>query len=133
MKYDGVVIRIDDLFLFILNPETNKLMDGINISEHECYKELNDEQLMVVDVSIKDGTEEIEDVDLEEFIYGDSYNRLDTFIYIHDVMLLSFSDNNSKDKIFIKQIIDNGDLNDVAIESIQNSKNKNENEVFKEI
>jgi hypothetical protein len=133
MKYDGVVIRIDDLFLFILNPETNKLMDGINISEHECYKELNDEQLMVVNVSIKDGTEEIEDVDLEEFIYGDSYNRLDTFIYIHDVMLLSFSDNNSKDKIFIKQIIDNGDLNDVAIESIQNSKNKNENEVFKEI
>jgi hypothetical protein len=131
--YDGVVIRIDELFLFILNTETKKLMDGINISDHECYKDLTDDKLVVVKVSIKDGTQEIEDFDLEEFIYGESYGRLDTFIYIHDIATYSFTNNGSDEFVSLRDLIANGDLNDVAIESIQNSKNKNENEVFKEI
>ena len=67
MKYDGVVIRIEELFLFILDPDTNKIRDGINISDHKCYDDLKENQLMVVNVVFKDGTQEIDKIDLEEF------------------------------------------------------------------
>ena len=123
MKYDGVVIRVDELYLFILNPETKKLMDGINISDHECYKDLKNDKLVVVKVSIKDGTQEIESVDLEEFIYGESYGRLDTFIYIHDINMFSFTNNDSSEFVSLKDLISNGDLNNVAIECIETTKN----------
>lgn len=124
MKYDGVVIRIDELYLFIFNPETKKIMDGINISDHDCYKDLKDDKLVVVKVSIKDGTQEIENIDLEEFIHGDSYGRLDTFIYIHDILTFSFKSNDSSEFVSLRELIDNGDLNNVAIECIETSKNK---------
>jgi hypothetical protein len=42
MKYDGIVVKIDKLYLFILDPDTNEIRDGINISDHECYNELKE-------------------------------------------------------------------------------------------
>jgi len=135
MKYDGVVIKIEELYLFILNPETNKIMDGINISDHECYKDLNDDKLIVVEVSIKDGTQDIEDLDLNEFIYGDTYAPSDTFIYIHDIESFTFTDTDSggTKNVSILDIIDNGDLNDVAIECIESVKIAQTYEVFKDL
>ena len=73
MKYDGVVIRFDKLYLFILDPDTDMIRDGITISEHDCYKDMKEDQLMVVSVIFKDGTLEIDKIDLDEFIHGDKY------------------------------------------------------------
>lgn len=125
MIYDGVVIRIGQLYLFILDPETNKMMDGINISEHECYKDMKDDQLMVVQVEFKDGTLTIEDIDLDEFIHGDTYGRTDIFIYIKDILLFTINNKIKNKVITLKELIDNGKLNDIAIECINTSKNNN--------
>jgi hypothetical protein len=125
MIYDGVVIRIDELYLFILDPDKNKIRDGINISEHECYKDLKDDQLMVVNVIFKDGTQEIDKIDLDEFIYGDNYGKHDTFLYIHDITLYSIGDTkNDVQEVKIKNIIEKGELNDVAISCINSTKIK---------
>ena len=54
MKYDGVVLRIEDnLFLFVLNPDTRNLTDGVNISAHECYENLKPNQIVVVNTIFK--------------------------------------------------------------------------------
>ena len=129
MKYDGVVINLDQLYLFILNPDTNAIMDGINISEHECYKDMRKDQLMVVNVSIKDGTKELDNIDLEEFIYGDSYGKFDTFIYIHDIMLFSIGDKKNIDRnVSLEEIIKSGDLNKMALSCIESAKTKIESD-----
>jgi hypothetical protein len=122
MKYEGVVIRIDELFLFILDPDTNIIRDGINISDHKCYDDLKNNQLMVVSVIFKDGTKEIDKIDLDEFIYGESYGEHDTFLYIHDIMLFSIFDNMENVDVNLKILIEKGKLNDVAINCISNSK-----------
>lgn len=121
MKYDGVVCRLDKiLYLFILNPNDNMIMDGMNISEHECYNSLKDDQLMVVHVIFKDGTEELDNINLVDFIYDDVYDRNSIFIYIHDILLYSIRKKNKF--ISLKNLIDNGNLNEIAIECINNSK-----------
>lgn len=124
MKYDGVVCRLNkELYLFILNPDDNMIMDGLNISEHECYKNLKDDQLMVVNVIFKDGTEELDNIDLNAFIYDDVYDRNSVFLYIHDILLYSISKRHNF--VSLKDLIDDGDLNDIAIECIENSKADN--------
>lgn len=126
MIYDGVVVKINKLlFLFILNPDTNEMMDGINISEHQCYKNLTDENLMVVQVEFKDGTLTIDNIDLDEFVHGDSYGRNDIFIYIKDILLFTINNDIKNNISTLKYLIDNGDLNDVAIQCINDSKNNN--------
>lgn len=125
MKYDGVVIRLDRLYLFLLDPETNRMMDGVNISEHDCYNNLKDDQLMVVSVIFKDGTVEIENMDLDEFVYGDSYGSHDTFLYINDIMLFTINEETKKEKITLEQLIDNGELNNIATNCIEMSKKEN--------
>lgn len=122
MSYDGVVLNLNDLFLFILNPDKNLIMDGINISYHECYKDLRKDQLMVVKVVFKDGTKELDNIDLDEFIYGDKYGKHDVFLYITDIQLFSLSTQN-KNKLNLEDVIKKGELNDMAIECINNSKN----------
>ena len=125
MKYDGVVAKFDDLYLFILNPKTLKIMDGISLSNHKCYDDLNQNQLMVVEVIFKDGTQEIENIDLEEFIYGDSYDRHSIFIAIYDINLFSISDKkNSKKILSLEQIARNGELTNIAIDCINLTKLK---------
>jgi len=118
MTYDGVVIRLNELlYLFLLDPDSNKIRDGINISEHDCYKDLRQNQLMVVGVIFKDGTQNIDKIDLDEFIYGEDYGRYDTFLYIHDVSLYSIVES-----MKLEELIEKGELNDIAIECINNSK-----------
>ena len=85
MKYDGVVIRFNNLYLFVYDPDKMEIRDGIVITEHECYKEMKDDQLMVVEVIFRDGTQELDQIDLDEFIYGDSYGIHDTFLEIYDL------------------------------------------------
>ena len=121
MKYDGVVCRLNkELYLFILNPDENVIMDGMNISEHECYNNLKDDQLMVVNVIFKDGTEELDNIDLESFIYDDVYDRNSVFLHIRDILLYSIGKKNQV--ISLKDIVDGDDFNKIAIECIENSK-----------
>jgi hypothetical protein len=124
MKYDGVVCRLNkELYLFILNPDENMIMDGMNISEHECYNNLKDDQLMVVNVIFKDGTEELDNIDLESFIYDDVYDRNSVFLHIRDILLYSIGKKNQV--ISLKDIVDGDDFNKIAIECIENSKSDN--------
>lgn len=125
MIYDGVVIRIKQLYLFILDPISKNIMDGINISEHECYKDMTDEQLMVVQVEFKDGTLTIDDLDLDEFIHGNSYGRTDIFIYIKDILIFTINKKINNENYTLMNLIDNGYLGDIAIECINTSKNNN--------
>lgn len=118
MKYDGVVLRIDDnLFLFVLNPDTKNLTDGVNISAHECYDNLKKNQLVVVNTIFKDGTEEIEKIDLDEFIHGDKYGKYDTFILISDVITYTIPT--------LSNMLKKGELNMVGKTCIDDSKNDN--------
>jgi hypothetical protein len=123
MIYDGVVLRIEkQLYLFVLDPDTFTIMDGINISDHECYKEVKGDKLMVVDVTFRDGTLELDDLDLDEFIHGDSYGENEIFIKIHDIMLFSISKEDSIKRISLVELIEKGDLNVIAIDCIEKSK-----------
>ena len=124
MKYDGVVIKIDELYLFILDPDTNKIRDGINISNHKCYDNLKEDQLMVVNVIFKDGTQEIDKIDLDEFIYSDMYGEHDIFLYIYDIVQFSIFDDKLQQNINLRKILDDGKLNDIAIDCILNSKKR---------
>lgn len=124
MKYDGVVCRLNkELYLFILNPDDNMIMDGMNISEHECYNKLKDDQLMVVNVIFKDGTEELDNIDLNSFIYDDVYGRNNVFLHIRDILLYSIGKKNQF--ISLKDLVDGDDFNKIAIECIENSKADN--------
>ena len=120
MKYDGVVIRFDQLFLFLLDPETKKLQDGKAISDHERYSDLTNEQLMVVSVEFKDGTKDVDVIDLYDFVHGDKYGVHNIFIKINDVLLYSISEKNSK--LSLLEIAQRGELGDVAVNCIMNSK-----------
>ena len=123
MIYDGVVIRIaKQLYLFVLDPDTFTMQDGINISDHECYKEVKGDKLMVVDVTFRDGTLELDDLDLDEFIHGDSYGENEIFIKIHDIMLFSISKEDSIKRVSLVELIEKGDLNVIAIDCIEKSK-----------
>jgi len=128
MIFDGVVIRIEkQLYLFVFSPEYNTIMDGISISDHECYKDVKGDQLMVVDVTFRDGTLELEDIDLDEFIHGDSYGVNDIFIKIHDKLLFTISKEDSIKRITLVELIENGDLNTIAIDCIEKAKQLEKN------
>jgi hypothetical protein len=125
MKYDGVVIRLEELYLFLLDPNTSEVMDGINISEHTCYSGLKDSQLMVVSVTFKDGTQDVNDLDLEEFIHGESYGKYNIFIHIQDIDLFSISqksDLKKSTKLTLEDAISNGELSAIVLECIEVSK-----------
>lgn len=123
MKYDGVVLRIEkQLYLFVLDPDTFTMKDGLSITDHECYEDVKGDKLMVVNVVFRDGTLELEDLDLDEFIHGDTYGENDIFIKIHDIMLFSISKEDSIKKITLVELIEKGDLNVIAIDCIEKAK-----------
>jgi len=131
MIYDGIVIKVekkskDQLYLFFLDPKSNELSDGINISDHKVYDNIRYDQIMVVHISLKDGTLELDKIDLEEFIHGDKYGREDIFLYIQDILLYNIDSeiNLFKNKIDItaEQIVKKGEMNDLALELIEKSK-----------
>jgi len=112
MIYKGVVGRLDkELYLFMLDPESDNIMDGFVISEHVCYKDLKENQLMSVNVIFKDGTMELDDVDLYEFVHGDSYGRHDIFLNIKDILLFTFD-------IDLEDEIKKGNFNEIAHDCI---------------
>lgn len=128
MNYDGVITRLEVdnknlLYLFILDHENDEILDGINISEHKCYDELKENQLMVVDLLFKDGTLDLDNVDLREFIYGDKYGENNIFLSIKDVVIYSVHDNKTNTSLI--DLIKNGSLPEIAKECIKNSKELN--------
>lgn len=131
MTFDGVVVKINnsintEYYLFMLDPDINELQDGINISHHSCYDDMKLDQVMVVKVTLKDGTLELDDVDLYEFIHGDKYGRHDIFIYIQDILLYDIGKldnfNNVNSILTLEDIIKDGEFNNIAIELINKSK-----------
>ena len=124
MKYDGVVIRFNNLYLFVYDPDKMEIRDGIVITEHECYKEMKNDQLMVVEVIFRDGTQELDQIDLDEFIYGDTYGMHDIFLEIYDIMLFSINDKKDKKRfVSLDEIAKKGELSSLAIECINIVKN----------
>jgi hypothetical protein len=126
MKYDGVVARIivenkDKIILFMLDPERNKMSDGVNISDHKnLYNGLKYDQLMVVNVELKDGTLKLEKVDLSEFVHGDTYIKSNIFLYIQDIVIYGL-----KEKIM--DIINNRNFDKIALDCIIKAREKIKN------
>jgi hypothetical protein len=120
MKYDGVIARLGenkDLYLFILNPKTKKMMNGLVISE-KGYDDLLDNDLMVVDVIFKDGTKEVKDFDIDGFIYESKYNLNDIFLSIKNYLMYHIENTN----MTLEEIIKNGNIDEVALHCIKNTK-----------
>lgn len=122
MNYDGVISRLGinkELYLFILNPKTNKIMNGLLISELDCYKELNTNELIVCDVVFKDGTKEDLSFDLDGFILEGKYDLNNIFLSIRNFLLYHINEDLN---ITLEDIIKNGEIDTVAIHCIQNTK-----------
>ena len=128
MIYDGVVIKTnkkkkDEFYLFLVDPILEQLQDGINISEHSCYDDMKYDQIMTVNVTLKDGTVELDDIDLDEFIHGDKYGKHDVFLYIQDLLLFDIGHEEKSlymfgDNLTVEDIVKRGDLNDLALNLI---------------
>jgi hypothetical protein len=132
MNYDGIVAKlVGKLYLFVLNPEDDKMTDGMNISEHKCYKDLKSDQLWVVNVEFYDGTLKLEKIDLNEYIYGNSYGDNDIFIKIKDVQLFTYE----KDAIFftLESVVRGGKFNEISLDLINQSKKIKEIDEIKNI
>lgn len=122
-KYYGVVVRMvveneDKFILFMLDPVTAKISDGVNISDHRhIYEELKYDQVIVVSVAIKDGTLELDNVDLDEFVHGDKYDKSNIFLYIHDIVLYGL-----KNKIM--DTFNNRNFDKIALDCICKARKK---------
>ena len=126
MIYDGVVMRDDkskQLYLFIYDPDINMINDGISISENKCYDNMKNNQMMVVNVNFKDGTKDVQNIDLDEFIHGDKYGENNIFILIHDLSLFSASDNENNNPLTLDYLLKEGTLNQSIIDCIEITKN----------
>lgn len=127
MIYDGVVMKDDkskQLYLFIYDPDINMVKDGISISENKCYNNMRTNQMMVVNVNFKDGTKDVENIDLDEFIHGDKYGENNIFILIHDLSLFSASDNENNNPLTLDYLVKEGSLNRSIIDCIEIVKNE---------
>lgn len=142
MIYDGVVIKTNrdnkiEFYLFIVDQLLEELQDGINISQHECYDDMKFDQVMVVNVTLKDGTKELDDIDLDEFIHGDKYGKHDIFLYIQDLLLFDIGQNKEKslfDKsLTMEDIVKKGELNDLALDLINKTKEEMEKNNKKDV
>lgn len=134
MVYDGVVAKIyddeDKIFLFLVDPDTGIIKNGINISDDSnVYKDLTYDMLMVSEILLKDGTQDIK-VDLDDFIEGE-YGQFDIFIHIKDKLSFKLgkndSDGNLKPRTIPDLVMDN-EFESVALECIENTRN-----IFKEM
>lgn len=130
MKYEAVVAKIfnegeDKIFLFFLDPDNNVIRDGLNIQDDmNIYELLDYHTLVVCEVILKDGTEEVK-VDLDKFISGE-YGRYDIFIHIKDLSSFMLgknksSDSDSEDVIerTVEDVIIDGEFQSVAMECIE--------------
>ena len=128
MKYDAIIGKIfnegeDKIFLFFLDPETNKLRDGLDLLDSaEIYKTLTYDTLIVVEVILKDGTQEV-DIDINDFIDG-KYGKYDIFIHIKDLLVFKLGkkiDNDEDDVTTrtIEEVILDGEFQEIGTECIQ--------------
>lgn len=129
MLYDGVVAKIfdeeeDKIFLFLVDPDTNILKDGVNISdENSIYKDLTYDMLMVVEVMLKDGTKDVK-VDLDDFVNGE-YGQYDIFIHVKDKLSYKLGKNDNEGNVkprLIPEIVKDGEFESVVLECIENCK-----------
>ena len=97
----------------LIKKQVEFVMYGVNLGKFpaevcsKCGEEMFDEKT----------SQEIDKIDLDEFIYGDSYGTHNTFLCIYDLSLFSINEK-------IENIIKLGELNDVALNCIETSKNK---------
>ncbi len=131
MIYDGVIAKIfddgeDKIFLFFLDKEEDVITDGLNLDDNniKVYQDLTYDSIVTVEVSLKDGTKEVE-VDLYDFVDGE-YGKYDIFIHITD--LLSFrlgqkDDDGNLNYQDVKDIILDGNFQGIAKDCIIKAKN----------
>lgn len=102
----GLVYRIDnEVYLSLIDEDIPS--DGIPISEG-IYKSLQDNQISLVNVTIKDGTKIIDDIDINYFVYNESQqNRENLFYEIVDISLFTF-------EVTIKTIVEADGFNGVT-------------------
>jgi hypothetical protein len=70
MIFDGVIVKIfqnnmDSYFLFILDPKSKTMMEGIPIPKDSKFDDLDEYVVMIVKAEFMDGTNPIEDFDLD--------------------------------------------------------------------
>lgn len=123
MIYNGIVTKLSGkLYLFILDPDNDTMTDGMNISEHKCYKNLENNQLWVVEVEFCDGTLTLEKIDLDEYIYGDKYGDNNIFLHIKDIQLFTYEKDNGEIFSMENDVIRGGKFNDLSLELINKAK-----------
>jgi hypothetical protein len=82
MILDGIIFKVEDiLYLAFLNPITDELTEAIALDNYEVVSsKLEHNEVIVVTVVLKDGTKELNDVDVINFLNSD-VNGLENDIY----------------------------------------------------
>lgn len=117
MKINGVVYKIKDgYYLSLFNPINNGISDGIPITKGP-YETLQENQISVVEVILKDGNEELNNIDIDDFVENRaSLEQGNIFYNIKDLLLYTI-----KQDITIEKICEQGEFIDVAIDMIKNT------------
>jgi hypothetical protein len=69
MRVNGFVYKIDDnLHLSLIEPVTEKCTDGIPLINNGTYDPLEPNQIVFAEIIVQDGTKEIEDINVFEFV-----------------------------------------------------------------
>lgn len=133
MKYNGGIAKIYDegenkIFLFLIDPKTKKVKDGINISDDsDIYQDLTYDLLQIVEVKLKDGTLDAK-INLDDFVNA-KYGRYDIFIHIKDINSYKLA-KNVNDKLeprTVEETILDGEFESVLSECIELSNNEYDN------
>ena len=127
MKYDAIIGKIfdegeDKIFLFFQDPKTKDIRDGLDLLDSaEVYSTLTYDTLMVVEVILKDGTQEL-DISIDDFISG-KYGKYDIFIHIKDLLPFKLGKKIEEGKEMstrkIEEVILDGEFQDVGTECIK--------------
>lgn len=117
MHLDGVVFRIQDgVYLCLLDPVIGKFTDGIPISSNE-YDTLKNNQVSVVDVILKDGNLELNDLDVTKFVNDKAlFEQTNIFYNIKDLMIYTIDDHT------IEEVVKMGDFLDMVTDMVKQTK-----------
>lgn len=117
---NGVVYKIrNGIYLSLYNPDDESVTDGIPITEGP-YKTLQNNQVSVVEMILKDGTQEIVDINISDFVYNRAERDAWSIFYnIKDLMIYTI------ENFTIEDIYENGDFIGVVKDMIKNIKENN--------
>lgn len=117
----GVVFRINDgVYLSLYNPINDSISDGIPITSNP-YESLQDNQVSIVNVIIQDGTKDLLDINIDDFVYNDAIENNSNYFYkIKDLLLFTVEQNTT-----IREICERDEFIDMVKDMIQITLNEN--------